>query len=148
MITTYIKELMRYWQFDEGNGNLNRYCRIEEMPASRLAYHLGTPAIQHTIRTAVPEALLAHQPDYARKLTYPALHAFVLVPRCAGQMRRGTPNLAIIVPPHWTDEYAQSPAVYAEYGCDHDYVETILGRCYRKITCSKCGYGEEIDSGD
>lgn len=44
---------------------------------------------------------------------------------------------------------AESEARAASYaGCEHEYAQETLGRCYNKYTCKKCGYSYEVDSSD
>lgn len=40
------------------------------------------------------------------------------------------------------------PMLTGKVGCEHDYTETVLGNCYRRYNCQKCGYSFSIDSGD
>lgn len=38
--------------------------------------------------------------------------------------------------------------LFFEYGCEHQFTNETIGKCYHRVTCQKCGYSYEYDSGD
>lgn len=65
---------------------------------------------------------------------------------CGGQTQSGQRNHRLYVFPR--NRKDQVLLITAKIGCQHDYNETVLGNCYRRYTCQKCGYSFSVDSGD
>lgn len=45
-------------------------------------------------------------------------------------------------------QYDSDAVVLLEYGCPHEMVTSVIGNCYRRTTCTRCGYTYHVDSGD
>lgn len=65
--------------------------------------------------------------------------------RCYGQTQNGPRDHRLYIFP-----VSGKPVelITAKVGCEHDYAETVLGRCYRRYNCHKCGRSFSVDSGD
>lgn len=70
-------------------------------------------------------------------------HIYVTAPVDRGQLLWvPTPNLRIIVEPHWGD----NAVIVYEVGCAHDEQTVRTSNCYREARCHKCGYHWAVDS--
>lgn len=80
---------------------------------------------------------------------YMRLHpvSFVWSKRHAGNAGgSGIPNVQGVFHPTWQADYATFNGLIVELGCAHHFAGTQLGKCWRRSTCTKCGYSFEIDS--
>lgn len=96
------------------------------------------------------EAAKALGDDVLKTLTgrvdhVPSLQFHLMYPRTPGQMSNSE-NVLIVIEPYWYGD--DNKYVLVEVGCTHEYVETQLGRCWRRATCVKCGAYYEVDSSD
>lgn len=64
---------------------------------------------------------------------------------CGGQTQSGPRTHRLYIFPR---NMRNQLLITAKLGCEHDYTETVLGRCYRRYNCQKCGYSFSVDSGD
>lgn len=71
---------------------------------------------------------------------------WVMKQEIPGQHYEGTPGWRLAILPHWNE--GGHHVIFAEAGCDHEFVTTNLGRCYNKYACQHCDFAYFVDSGD